>query len=422
MGNPSQPLIICNAKVLTPFRSLDHGVVIAKERLLAYIGPQSKTSFPKKAYVIDAQGLYVAPGFIDIHVHGGGGGDTLDASLSSFRKITMTHAAGGTTSLLLTTLTAPLSQIKDALEIVEIVRSTEPKGAKILGVHLEGPYINPDYAGAQNPEFIREPRKEEYLPILKRYPCIRRVTFAPELPGGLELARELKNRRIVASIGHSGASYREVLAAIEAGCTHVTHMFSAMSGTKRIKGYRITGLIESTLLLDELTTELIADGHHLPPSLLKLVVKVKGFDKISLVTDAMAATGLGPGSYTLGGLKVLVERDTPEEFEQVPTINSYVAKVENRSSFAGSVATMNQLVYNMIHLADIPLLNAVKMATVNPARVLGVHDIGVLRSGTKADVVLFDENFTIMMTIVEGRIVYQNSEFQLGSRNLLVET
>ena len=422
MENPSRPLIICNAKVLTPFRSLDHGAVIAKEGVLTYVGPQSKVSFPKKACVIDAQGLYVAPGFIDIHVHGGGGGDTLDASLSSFRKITVTHAAGGTTSLLLTTLTAPLSQIKDTLEMVEIVRSTELKGAKVLGVHLEGPYINPDYAGAQNPEFVREPRKEEYLPILKSYPCIRRVTFAPELPGGLELARELKNRGIVASIGHSGASYREVLAAIEAGCAHVTHMFSAMSGIRRVKGYRIAGLIESTLLLDELTTELIADGHHLPPSLLKLVVKVKGFDKISLVTDAMAATGLGPGNYTLGGLKVLVDGDMPEEFEQVPAINSYVAKVENRSSFAGSVATMNQLVYNMVHLADVPLLDAVKMATVNPARVLGVHDIGVLRSGTKADVVLFNENFTIMMTIVEGRIVYQNSEFQPGSRNLLLET
>ena len=411
MKDSLRPLIVRNAEILTPFRLLNHGAIVAEEGMLSYVGSQFKASLPKNGRVIDARGLYAAPGFIDIHVHGGGGADTLDASLSSFEKITMAHAAGGTTSLLLTTLTAPLSQIKDALEVAENAYGIESKGARLLGVHLEGPYINLDYAGALNSKFIREPRKEEYLPLIKKYSCIRRVTFAPELPGALELARELKNRGIVASIGHSGASYQEVLAAIEAGCTHVTHMFSAMSGIKRISGYRITGLIESTLLLDALTTELIADGHHLPPSLLKLVVKAKGIDKISLVTDAMAATGMGPGSYTLGGLRVIVEGDVPKVFEQHPPINSYVAKLEDRSSFAGSVSTMNQLVYNMIHLADIPLLDAVKMATLNPAKALGVHDIGVLRPGAKADVVLFDKDLSIMMTIVGGRIVYQNPEF-----------
>ncbi len=411
MKDSLRPLIIRNAKILTPFRLLNHGAIVVEEGMLSYVGPQFKASLPKNGRVIDARELYVAPGFIDIHVHGGGGGDALDASLSSLEKISLTHAAGGTTSLLLTTLTAPFSQITETLEVAENAYGTGSKGARLLGVHLEGPYINPDYAGAQNSEFIREPRKEEYLPLIKKYSCIKRVTFAPELPGALELARELKNRGILASIGHSGASYQEVLTAIEAGCTHVTHMFSAMSGMKRIKGYRITGLIESTLLLDELSTELIADGHHLPPSLLEFVVKSKGIDKISLVTDAMAATGLGPGYYTLGGLRVIVEGDVPKEFEQHPPINSYVAKLEDRSSFAGSVSTMNQLVYNMVHLAGVPLLNAVKMATFNPAKVLGAHDIGVLHPGAKADLVLFDDNLTIMVTIVAGRIVYQNPQF-----------
>lgn len=413
MGNLPQPLIIRNAKVLTPFRLVDHGVVVAQEGLLAYVGPESKVSFPKKGYVIDSQALYVAPGFIDIHVHGGGGGDALDASPQSLEKIALTHAAGGTTSLLLTTSTSPLSQIKEVLEVVENIHAGF-KGAKILGVHLEGPYINPDYAGAQNSEFIREPCKEEYLPIIEKYSCIREVTFAPELPGGLELARQLKNRGIVASIGHSGASYQEVIAAIEAGCTHVTHMFSAMSGIKRIRGYRITGLIESTLLVDELTTEVIADGHHLPPSLLRLVVKAKGADKVSLVTDAIAAAGMGPGHYMLGGLEVLVDEDVPEEFEQVTSMSRYVAKLKDKSSFAGSVATMNKLVYNMLHLAGIPLLDAVKMATFNPARVLGARNIGILCPGAKADIVLFDEDLTILMTVVEGRVVYQNPDFQCG--------
>ena len=402
---------IYNAKILTPLRFIPLGEVVTLEDQIVYVGPMKESSPPKNGKIFDAQGLYVAPGFIDIHVHGGGGKDVMDADPLSLAQIAATHAAGGTTSLLLTTSTAPLPRIRDALDAIEAAGRTAKTTTRILGAHLEGPYINPNYAGALNSEFIREPRKSEYLPILRKYRCIKRMTFAPELPGALELARELKSRGIVASIGHSGANYQEILKAIEVGCTHVTHMFSAMSGIKRIKGYRVTGIIESTLLLDELTTELIADGHHLPPSLLKLVVKSKGLDKVCLVTDAMAAAGLGPGNYTLGGLKVIVERDVPKTFEQIPPVNSYVARLEDRSAFAGSVATMNSLVHNIVRLGILPLQEAIKLVTISPAKILNLSHLGTLAPGAKADIVLFDEDLRVMMTIVDGRVVYLNPEF-----------
>lgn len=403
-------LLIRNAQLITPFRLIKRGEVFIEQGRIAFVGAFGEGNPPLgTSRLIDAQGLYVSPGFVDIHVHGGGGGDVMDARVSSLEAICKTHAAGGTTSLLLTTLTAPLSQIEEALGIIESVQAQGVGGARILGTHLEGPYLNPEFAGAQNPEYVQEPKRKDYLPLLDRHPSIHRVTFAPEINGGLELARELRKRGIVAAIGHSGAHYQEVLTAIEAGCTHVTHMFSGMSSMKRINGYRVTGVVESTLLFNELTTELIADGHHLPPSLIRLVLKAKGADRVSLVTDAISATGLGLGEYSLGGLKVRVEQGAPDFFEIEPV--GYVAKLSDRSRFAGSVSTMNQLVYYLITFAGVSLLDAVKMATINPAGVIGQYDLGVLRPGARGDVVVFDGQLTIMMTVVGGRIVYRNPEF-----------
>lgn len=407
-------LKIYNAKVLTPFRVISPGEVIISGDRIEYVGATRDEGSHVADETLDAQGLYVAPGFVDIHVHGGGGGDAMDGDVKSIEAITATHAVGGTTSLLLTTLTAPFSRIVKALKAVEAAMQMDGHGARVLGAHLEGPYINPEYAGAQNPEFICNPQKEDYIPILNRYKCIKRVSFAPELPGALELAQELRRRGIVASIAHSGASYSNVLRAIEVGCSHVTHMFSGMSGIRRVSGYRVAGVVESTLLLDELTTELIADGHHLPPSLLKLVVKAKGVDRLSLVTDAIAAAGMGPGHYTLEGLKIVVEKEVPEVFEVEPPQNSYVAKLADRTAFAGSVATMDQLVRNMIRLGGVSLLDAVKMATFNPARIIGINDIGVLRPGARADVTLFNEDVAVVMTIVGGRIMYQSHGFAVN--------
>jgi len=281
-------------------------------------------------------------------------------------------------------------------------------GAQVLGAHIEGPYFSMEQRGAQNPEFLKEPKPEEYLKLLDEYDCILRVSAAPELEGGLELGRELRRREIVASIAHTNAAYQDILAAVEAGYTHVTHMYSGMSGLMRINAYRISGVIESTLLLDELTTEVIADGHHLPPSLMKLIIKVKSLDKVSVITDAISAAGLGPGKYSIGGLNAIVEANVAKEFEIPEEEGNYVAKLLTRDSFAGSVATIDRCVRNMIKLVGLSIQDAVKMATINPAKVIGLDEKkGSLAEGKDADILILDEDVNVIMTIVGGRIVYR---------------
>lgn len=331
----------------------------------------------------------------------------MDATEEAMEKISAAHARGGATSILPTTLTAPIEDIKKAVEAIGGAKEKEFPGARILGVHLEGPYFSPEQAGAQNPEFLKEPEEKEYLELLHRYNFILRVSCAPEIKGALALGRELKKRRILASVAHSNATYQDMLCAIEAGYTHVTHMYSGMSGLKRINAYRISGVIESTLLLDELTTEVIADGHHLPPSLLRLIVKTKGVDKVCLITDAMSAAGLGPGSYSIGGLDAVVQANVAEEFEVPEEEGNYVAKLPARDAFAGSVATIDRCVRNMVKLANFSTQDAVKMATINPARFIRMDErIGSVVEGKTADLVIFDEDINIMMTVVGGRIVF----------------
>ena len=226
------------------------------------------------------------------------------------------------------------------------------------------------------------------------------------------MGQELRRRGIVASIGHSSATYQEVLEAIEAGYTHVTHIFSGMSGLRRIEAYRVSGVIESALQLNELTVEMIADGHHLPPSLMQLVLHSKGLEKVCLVTDSMLAAGLGPGNYNLGGLEVIVEADIPKVFEIPTNEHNYVAKLTDRSSFASSVATMNQLVRNMVKIIGLRVSDAVKLVTLNPARMQKIDRMhGMIARSLKADLTVFDHDINILMTMVDGKILYQNNSF-----------
>jgi len=401
-------LFFKNGKVITPMQVFKKGALAIENGIIVDVGYQEKVKKPRNSKVIDVKGNYITPGFIDMHVHGGGGSDTMEGTIEALSTMTKAHAKGGTTSLLPTTLTAPSYEIERVLSCVEKMKDKDFGGAKILGIHLEGPYFSREQIGAQNAEFIKIPRKVEYLKLLNKYDCIRRVSVAPELEGGLELGQELRKRGILASIAHTNATYQDVLAAIDAGYTHITHMYSGMSGLKRINAYRIPGVIESTLLLNELTTEIIADGHHLPPSLIRLIIRAKGLDKISLVTDAMNAAGLGPGKYSVGGLDVIVEDNVAKEFEVSRHEENYVAKLLARDSFAGSVATMDQLVRNMVNLVGLSIQDAIKMATLNPARVLRIDsERGILFPGLKGDVVVFDENIKILMTVVEGKIVYK---------------
>jgi len=393
--------------VLTPLRIIHPGVVVVEGDRIATVSDIKNFRVKAEFREIDVSGLYVAPGFIDIHVHGGGGHDVMEGSLEALAAIAQAHAEGGTTSWLATTLTAPIDEIEKALQAIEKAMEAPPIGAKLLGAHLEGPYFHPEQAGAQNPMYLKLPNPGEYNDLLNKFSCIKRVSAAPELPGALELGQELRRRGILAAIGHSNATYQQVLKAIEVGFSHVTHIYSGMSSVRRIQAYRFAGVLEAALLLDQLTTEMIADGHHLPPSLMRLVLKVKGTERVCAVTDAIAAAGLGPGRYRLGGLDVVVEDEVPEEYEIQLGKGNCVAKLVDRSAFAGSAALMNMLVRNLANFVGLPLIEAVKMATWTPARILGVsHERGLLAPGMKADLVVFDDNFDVHMTIVEGKVVF----------------
>lgn len=402
-------LALVNGRVLTPIRQIPNGTIIINEKTIEDCGFDGQVTIPDDAKVIDLKGLNVSPGFIDLHIHGAWGGDVMSASLTELEKMACGLVKTGVTSFLPTTLTAPFDKLEQVINCIE--QAAERKngnGAKILGVHMEGPYLNRNQQGAQNPEWIIKPNHKEYCAFLDRHPIIKRMSAAPEIPGGLELGLELQRRGIIASIAHSDATYQEVLQAIEHGYSHVTHIFSGMSGVRRINAYRVPGVIESTLLIDELTTEIIADGHHLPPSLIWLVIKSKGLENICLVTDSMAAAGLGPGRYELGGLKVIVEDKTPENYEIKTRKGNLVAKLVDRSAFASSVATMNQMVRNMTELIGLSLQDAIKLVTFNPALMQKVDgDIGIIAKGKHADLVVFDDSIEIAMTMIDGKIVYQ---------------
>jgi N-acetylglucosamine-6-phosphate deacetylase len=404
----SQSTVITNGTVITPLREIPDGAVAFEHGLITEVGPADQVTAVHGGRILDVKGAYVSPGFIDLHLHGAWGGDVMSASAKDLEMMSSGLVKGGVTSFMPTTLSGPLSEIVNAVQCIETAIKKGTSGAKILGAHLEGPYVNQKQSGAQNPRYIINPKPEDYLPLLDRYTCIKRISAAPEIPGGYQLGQELQKRGIVAAIAHSDATYQEVLKAVESGYTHATHVYSGMSGLQRVNAYRVSGVIESVLLLDELTTEMIADGHHLPPSLMKLVLKSKGLDKVCLVTDSMAAAGLGPGHYQLGGLEVVVEADIPEAFEIPTQANNYVAKLADRSAFASSVATMDQLVRNMVKLVGLNILEAVKLVTFNPARFQGLdHKLGILAKGKEADLVIFDRDLNIQATFVNGALVYK---------------
>jgi N-acetylglucosamine-6-phosphate deacetylase len=349
---------------------------------------------------IDAKGKFVAPGFIDIHVHGGGGHDFMDGTVEAFLTIAETHARYGTTSMLPTTLSASSEELIQTLDAYDAAFKQNLKGAQFLGMHLEGPYFAMSQRGAQDPKYIRDPDPEEYREIIRRYASIKRWSAAPELKGAMEFGRYLKSKGILAAVAHTDAIYEDVVLAVENGYSLATHLYSGMSGVTRKNAFRFAGVIESAYILDEMDVEIIADGTHLPAPLLKLVYKIKGAHRTALITDAMRAAGMPPGESMLGslknGLKVIVEDD--------------VAKLPDRSSFAGSVATADRLVRNMITKAEVPLPDAVRMMTSTPARILGVSNKkGALVPGMDADIILFDNQISIAQTLVQGRVVYKAS-------------
>ncbi len=389
---------IFNGKVITPDRIIDNGTVLIENGKITFVG---ESNIPVEGYQeIDAGGLYISPGFVDIHTHGAGGQDFMDATPEAFLGSAEMHARYGTTALVPTTLTSTNEELKNTFRIFKEAKAANHKGAHLLGLHLEGPYFSMEQKGAQDPKYIRDPDPAEYMEILSLSDDIIRWSAAPELNGAMEFGRHLKEKGILPSIAHTDAIYEQVEEAFKNGFTHVTHLYSAMSGVRRINAYRYAGVIESAFIIDDMTVEIIADGSHLPASLLKLIYKIKGPRKIALVTDSMRGAGMPEGESILGSL----------QNGQKVIIEAGVAKLLDKTAFAGSVATADRLVRNMITLADVPLLESVRMMTETPASIIGVlKDKGTLEVGKDADIVLFDDDILIDMTMVSGRIIYKKT-------------
>jgi N-acetylglucosamine-6-phosphate deacetylase len=392
-----QRIKIHNGKIITPSGIINNGtILVTGDTITAVL--EGDTDFTN-ATEIDANGNYISPGFIDIHVHGGGGYDFMDGSEEAFLKIAETHARHGTTAMLPTTLTSEKKGLIQTLQLYEQASKKNTAGAQFIGMHLEGPYFAVNQRGAQDPKYIRDPDPTEYKEILERFPSsIKRWSAAPELKGAIAFGKYVTAKGILAAVAHTDAIYEEVLEAFENGWTLATHFYSAMSGVTRRNAFRYAGVIESAYLLDEMDVEIIADGVHLPAPLLKLVYKIKGVGHTALITDAMRAADMPEGESILGnlndGLKVIIEDG--------------VAKLPDRSSFAGSVATADRLVRTMIKMADVPLPDAVLMMTNTPARIMKVENKkGSLIVGKDADILIFDEDINIKMTMIKGRIVYE---------------
>lgn len=386
---------IYNGHIITPYRIIRNGTVLTEKGIIAEISEENIDA--AGALEIDAKGQYISPGFIDIHIHGGGGYDFMDGTEDAFLKIAETHARYGTTAMAPTTLTSDKDSLLNTLELYKRADQKNIRGARFLGMHLEGPYFAMNQRGAQDPKYIRNPDPAEYEDIISKTDAIARWSAAPELKGSIEFGRFLRRSGILAAVAHTDAVYDEVVEAFENGYTLATHLYSGMSGVTRRNCFRYAGAVESAFLIDEMDVEIIADGIHLPAALLKLVCKIKSPDRIALITDAMRAAGTTDTESVLGnihsGLKVIVEDE--------------VAKLPDRSSFAGSVATADRLVRNMIKMADVPLTEAVRMASTTPARIMGVDSRkGSLAKGKDADIVLFNENIDVSYTIINGEIIF----------------
>ena len=387
---------IVNAQVITPHEILPNATIVLKEGKID--GVFTDAIEIEDADNIDARGNFVSSGFIDIHLHGGGGYDFMDNTVEAFQQIAITHARCGTTAMLPTTLTSTKENLIKTLETYELASKTRYKGAGFLGVHIEGPYFAMNQRGAQDPKYIRLPDAGEYNEILNRFPFITRWSAAPELPGAIEFGKVLSKNNIIASIAHTEALYADVIKAQAVGYSLMTHLYSGMLGVIRKEGFRYAGTVESAFLLDEMDVEVIADLKHLPAELLQLVYKIKGSDRMALITDAMRAAGTNVRSSKLGsledGLDVIVEDG--------------VAKLPDRLSFAGSIVTADKLLKNFVENVGVPITEAVKMLTTTPARIMKVQiSKGEIAKGFDADLVIFDNDFEIRATIVGGQVVYQ---------------
>jgi N-acetylglucosamine-6-phosphate deacetylase len=380
-------MIFTNARLIFADGIRDGLEVVVEEGKIAAICERS--SAHRKHEIVDLHGNYLAPGFIDLHVHGALGRDTMEASAEAFRSICDFHASGGTTSLLLTTATAPLNEI---LKVLQAVRDFRSAITPIVGVHVEGPFISKAKTGAQRAEFIQDPSPAVVRQLLEYADVLKRVTIAPELPGALEAIEVFHAHGISVSGGHSDVWDEDARAAFDRGMRSVTHTFNCMSSARRRGVYRVAGLLEFALSEPDISCELIADGHHVSPTLMKMLYRAKGPQGICLVTDATAGAGLPNGSrFALFGKDCIVENG--------------ICLLADHSALAGSAARMIDLVRIMVREVNIPLNEAIAMATENPARAIGLETKGRLIVGADADLVVLSPQLDVVRTFRCSEVV-----------------
>ena len=377
---------IINGHILTPGGWLKDGsILLCDDRIvevtnsdLAVIG----------AKVVDARGLYIVPGFVAMNIHGAAGHDFKEGTEEAFRKAVAAHQRYGATTIFPTISSSPFSTIRQCAEVCERLM-TEP-GSPILGLHIEGPYLNPKMAGAMFSDVVKNPDPEEYRSLIEETKCVRRWDASPELPGAMAFTRYLKEKGILVSITHTEAEFDLIREAYNTGFSHVAHFYNAMPGFHKRREYKYEGTVESVYLMDGMTVEVLADGRHLPSTILRLVYKLKGVECTCLVTDALAYAA----------------NDGKQPDDSRIVIDNGVCKLADHSALVGSIATSDQLIRTMVEKAKLPLEDAIRMASEPPARLMGVYDrVGSLQKGKDADVLIIDRKLNVRQVWCKGQVV-----------------
>lgn len=376
---------IINGEILTPQGWLKDGSVLISDGKILEVTNSDLAVIGAK--VIDAKGMYIVPGYVSMHSHGGGGHDFTEATPEAFQAATEAHLKHGATTIFPTLSSSSFDTIRQAVETCEQLMAAG--NGQIQGLHIEGPYLNRKMAGKQWEDCLKDPDPNEYLPLLDSTTCIKRWDISPELPGAHEFAHETTSRGILTAITHTEAEYDEIKAAYQAGFTHAAHFYNAMPGFHKRREYKYEGTVESVYLTDPMTVEVIADGIHLPATILKLVYKVKGVEKTCLVTDALKYAAYDG------------EVDDPRYI-----IENGVCKLADHSSLAGSIATMDKLVQIMAFKANIPVADAIRMASETPANIIGIGDRkGSLQRGKDADILILDKKLNVRCVFSQGNMV-----------------
>ncbi len=386
-------VLIRNAEIYTPYEHIRRGFILVEEGVIKAIGKESYSGSRNGLEEIDLDGRIIGPGLIDTHIHGLYGYDTMDARQESFIEMSRILPRYGVTSFIPSTVTSPHEILLNVSKAFKTAYDAwnPSMGARLLGLHLEGPYINVEKAGAQNKEFIRKPSIEEFMQYYEESGrLIREITVAPEIEGALEFIRHVSSLGVVVQIGHTNATYEEALNGVLAGARKATHLFNGMRGIH----HREPGVVVALMSSKSVFLELITDFIHVRPEMIRFVIDYAGVDRITMITDAISATGLQDGEYELGGLKIIVRNG--------------VSRLANTGGLAGSTLTMDRGFRNVVSLGY-SVGEAFAMASTNPARAVHADKdpgIGMLKPGFKADMVVLNDRLEVVATIIKGHIVY----------------